>query len=315
MSEIKKLFSGIQNDEIFDVWQKGDKINKDYYIKIILLIITTIILRFLPIFFTKCLGYEIKPIIVKLLIYSYRLLYFATMSLITRIFYEYNKAKWLEKFRKIFYLFFIAFFVTTILWSIPIIIICKVILEIFSRVIEKDKEGQIFSRVTEKNILALVNGSAVIITLYSSIIELISCVLKFFKGASIFNYIEYKFLTYDTLFIGFVILFTIIDFLTTFIYTKIIIPIELKLLYPNTDVYKIKYYEEYLFNVLGRFKVIALLVIFFLMSAKMLPDFYEFESQIINAITFATLVILVKDKNKEFKNKLEKDTSDTKIDN
>lgn len=308
MTKIKKLFSEIKEiiKNAIDMWQKGDKINKDYYIAIIFSLIMTIILL-IPFFLVRCLKHEIDHFFVKSCIYLACLFFFASICSGMYLFYKYNKIKCLVKFKIPFFSIFIILFLLTVIISSPIIFVLRII-EFLSS----------FQAKTPKRFcLGIINIVAIFI-IYTIFLRLLICILSkpYIEClfTSIEKYIDHK---YNIFFIELVVIFAIIDFFTSIVYKKCYLPIQFKFIYGDIkkNIDKINYDKIYFSNILGKFKVSALLVIFFLIAAKILPDFYKFESQIINAITLATLVILVKDKNKEFKNKLEKDTSDTKIDN
>ena len=298
MFKIKKT---IKNT--IDMWQKGDKINKDYYSAIIFSFIMAIILL-IPFFLVHCLEHEIDPFFVKSCIYLACLLFFISICSAMYLFYKYNKIKCFAKFKIPFFLIFIILFLLAFIISFPIIFVLMII----------DFLSSFQAKTPKRFFLGIIN-IGVIFIIYTTFLGLS---LRILSSEYIFIEKHININTkYNIIFIGLVVIFAIVDFLTSIVYKKLYLPIQFKFVYEDTkkNIDKINYDKIYFSNILGKFKVSALLLIFFLMAAKMLPDLCEFESQIINAITLATLVILVKDKNKEFKNKLEKDTSDIKIDN
>lgn len=185
----------------------------------------------------------------------------------------------------------IFIFVITVIASVPVILTLKFL--------------EYLSSLNAKSIDRFLKGVFylwILISIYYStgLIILKICKLLFNNKYVIkyLNYIDIR--NIDIFFIEIVVSFNIIIFISDFIYKTFVSFVEVKMNYKKYTEYDKIYLID---NILGKTKFIVLTSLFFITASGI--HFRQYKESIVNAITFATLVVLIKDKSREYKNKLE----------
>ena len=246
----------------------------------------------IPYILVNIFHHNIEKYFVNMCVYLSIIFILLSVSITIYNYYISNRLPKIKKIQVILYFILIILVTITAVFFIPIILLMLFL--------------QYLSNENAKSISLFVIGGAsvvIIIVLYviSGLIaiKLYTCLILGILN-NIFNFKNMKL---DFEFIEICIICNIIIFIADFIYRTFAIRLILKYFNISND----KHAKNYLKNVvLAKFKYFALVTFFFITASGL--EFKKINNSLINAVTFATLVILVKDKSKEIKH--DKDKSD-----
>ena len=293
IESIKKSINDIKQliKENYDLYQSKDKINKNMWDAVVAFCSMALIFG-IPYILVNIFHHNIEKYFVNMCVYLSIIFILLSVSITIYNYYISNRLPKIKKIQVILYFILIILVTITAVFFIPIILLMLFL--------------QYLSNENAKSISLFVIGGAsvvIIIVLYviSGLIaiKLYTCLILGILN-NIFNFKNMKL---DFEFIEICIICNIIIFIADFIYRTFAIGLILKYFNISND----KHAKNYLKNVvLAKFKYFALVTFFFITASGL--EFKKINNSLINAVTFATLVILVKDKSKEIKH--DKDKSD-----